>query len=160
VQLLEKMENDFINGADKNGVSKAVAQRLWNLIYQFAGYGFNKSHSAAYAIVTYRTAYLKAHYPDAFLASLLTTDMGDTNKVVKYISDCKDFGINVLPPDINTSNENFTVTDEGIRFGLAAIKNVGTNAVRSIIREREKNGAFKSIFDFCNRVEPGIGSRS
>lgn len=155
-KILNAMEQDFYEGAKKTGVDKAIAQRLWSLIFKFAGYGFNKSHSAAYAIITYRTAYLKAHYPDAFLASLLTTDMGDTNKVVKYVQDCKDHGIAVLPPDINESNETFTVTDEGIRFGLAAIKSVGSAAVGRIIRERELNGSFKSLFDFCERAEPKI----
>ncbi len=159
-KILVEMEQDFYEGAKKNGVDKTIAQRLWSLIFKFAGYGFNKSHSAAYAIITYRTAYLKAHYPDAFLASLLTTDMSDTNKVVKYVQDCKDHGIAVLPPDINQSNEDFTVTDEGIRFGLAAIKSVGAVAVRGIIREREKNGLYKSLFDFCKRAEPKILNKS
>ncbi len=160
VELLNRMETEFYEGAKEKGVDKAIAQRLWSLIYKFAGYGFNKSHSAAYAIITYRTAYLKAHFPAEFMASLLTTDMNDTNKVVKYVNECNDSGILVLPPDINQSKETFTATDEGIRFGLAAIKGVGMNAVRSIIKEREKNGAFKSIFDFCERAEAGILSRS
>ncbi|MGC9326691.1 MAG: DNA polymerase III subunit alpha, partial [Candidatus Hinthialibacter sp.] len=154
--ILVGMEKDFYAGAQKNGVDKAIAQRLWSLIFKFAGYGFNKSHSAAYAIITYRTAYLKAHFPHAFLASLLTTDMGDANKVVKYVRDCKEQGIEVLPPDINESKENFTVTNEGIRFGLAAIKSVGAGAVRSIINEREKKGPYKSLFEFCERSEPKI----
>ncbi len=159
-KLLMEMEKDFYAGAEKNGVSRQIAQRLWSLIFKFAGYGFNKSHSAAYAVITYRTAYLKAHYPAAFLASLLTTDMNDTNKLVKYINDANDYGISVLPPDINQSEEVFTVTDGGIRFGLAAIKSVGTNAVRSIIREREKNGPYKSLYDLCARAEPRILNKS
>ncbi|MEW6236434.1 MAG: DNA polymerase III subunit alpha [Candidatus Omnitrophota bacterium] len=160
VELLNKMESDFYDGAKKNNVDKSIAQRLWSLIFQFAGYGFNKSHSAAYAIVTYRTAYLKAHYPAEFQASLLTTDMNDTNKVVKYINECNDSGIPVLPPDINQSKENFTATDAGIRFGLLAIKGVGANAVRCIIRDREKRSEYKSIFDFCERAEAGVVSKS
>ncbi len=160
VELLNKMEEDFHKGAEQNGVDRKISTRLWNLIYQFAGYGFNKSHSAAYAVITYRTAYLKAHYPDAFLASLLTTDINDTNKVVKYINDCKDFNLDVLPPDINESNDTFTVTDEGIRFGLSAIKNVGQNAVRSIIRERKENGPFVSLYNFCNRMGAGVINKS
>ena len=159
-EILDKMEVEFHEGAKKKDVDKAVAQRLWNLIYQFAGYGFNKSHSAAYAVITYRTAYLKAHYPGAFLASLLTTDMNDTNKVVKYINDADDFGFELLPPDINESNEDFTVTEEGIRFGLAAIKNVGAGAVRGIIKERDAGGPYKSLANFCERAEPGLISRA
>ncbi len=158
--LLNKMESEFYEGAKKNDVDIAIAKRLWSLIFQFAGYGFNKSHSAAYAVITYRTAYLKAHYPNAFLASLLTTDMNDTNKVVKYVQDCQDYGIEVLPPDINQSNEVFTVTDEGIRFGLAAIKSVGSMVVRLIIRDRDENGPYKSLFDFCERSDPKILNRS
>lgn len=160
VELLNKMESDFYEGAKKNNVDVTIAKRLWSLIYQFAGYGFNKSHSAAYAVITYRTAYLKAHYPGAFLASLLTTDMNDTNKVVKYVQDCHDYGIEVLPPDINESNDAFTVTDDGIRFGLAAIKSVGSVAVRLIIRERNEKGPYKSLFDFCERSDPKILNKS
>ncbi|MBZ0255604.1 DNA polymerase III subunit alpha, partial [bacterium] len=155
VELLEKMEKDFYDGAKAKSVDLSIAQRLWNLIFKFAGYGFNKSHSAAYAYITYRTAYLKANYPDAFLASLLTTDMGDSNKVVKYKNDCQDYGIALLPPDINESNETFTVTDEGIRFGLAGVKSVGAGAVRTVIAEREKNGPYKSLDDFCTRLAGG-----
>jgi len=158
--ILNAMEKDFYNGAKEKNVALSIAQRLWSLIFKFAGYGFNKSHSAAYAVITYRTAYLKAHYTDAFLASLLTTDMNDTNKVVRYVQDCKDQGIEVLPPDINQSKENFTVTDDGIRFGLAAIKSVGAVAVRSIINQRDRNGAYKSLFDFCERAEQKLLNKS
>ncbi len=158
--LLKKIANDFYKGAEEKGVDKSIAEHLWSLIFKFAGYGFNKSHSAAYAVITYRTAYLKAHYPAEFLAALLTTDMNDTNKVVKYVNECADWGIDVLPPDINQSKANFTVTKEGIRFGLAAIKSVGNNAVRAIIKERERNGKYKSLFDFCERSEPGILNKS
>ncbi len=158
--ILEGIEKDFYEGARKNNVDPAVARRLWSLIFKFAGYGFNKSHSAAYAVITYQTAYLKAHYPAAFMASLLTTDMNDTNKVVKYVQDCLDQGIPVLPPDINESGETFTVTTEGIRFGLAAIKGVGAAAVRAIIRERELHGPYKSLFDFCERSDPRVVGRS
>ncbi|MDP8243454.1 MAG: DNA polymerase III subunit alpha [Candidatus Hinthialibacter antarcticus] len=158
--LLNKMEKDFYDGAKAKSVDLSIAQRLWNLIFKFAGYGFNKSHSAAYAYITYRTAYLKANFTDAFLASLLTTDMGDSNKVVKYKSDCQDYGIALLPPDINESNETFTVTDEGIRFGLAGIKSVGVGAVRTVIDERENNGAYKSLEDFCTRLAGGATTKT
>ncbi|MDX9754610.1 MAG: DNA polymerase III subunit alpha [bacterium] len=160
VEILEKMENDFYEGAKRKNVDLNIAKRLWNLIFKFAGYGFNKSHSAAYAVITYRTAYLKAHYPDAFMASILTTDMGDTNKVVKYVRDCEEMGILVLPPNVNHSDMDFTATDEGIRFGLAAIKNVGTGAVRTIIQERKKKGKYKSLDDFCERAKNGVLSKS
>ncbi len=160
VEILNAMEKDFYAGAVEKGVSQEIAQKLWNLIYQFAGYGFNKSHSAAYAVITYRTAYLKAHYPAAFLASLLTTDMNDTNKVVKYMADAKDFGIDVLPPDVNESMEDFSVTDEGIRFGLAAIKSISGTAIRAISKERQANGKYVSLTDFCNRAKAGVLSKS
>lgn len=156
VDILNAMEQDFYEGAKKKEVSLDIAKKLWNLIYQFAGYGFNKSHSAAYAVITYRTAYLKANYPAAFLASLLTTDMNDTNKVVKYMADAKDFGIDVLPPDVNESLEHFSVCDDGIRFGLAAIKSIGTAAIHEIIKERKENGKYISLTDFCNRAKPGV----
>ena len=158
--LLMKMQEDFYNGAKENGVDRKIAERLWGLIFKFAGYGFNKSHSAAYAVITYQTAYLKAHYPDAFLASLLTTDMNDTNKIVKYIDEANDYDIPVRPPDINQSDDVFTVTDEGIRFGLAAIKSVGANAVRSLMLERARKGSYKSLFDLCERSEPKLLNKS
>lgn len=160
VDILNAMEHDFYEGAKQKEVKIEIAKKLWNLIFQFAGYGFNKSHSAAYAVITYRTAYLKANYPAAFLASLLTTDMNDTNKIVKYMTDAKDFGIDVLPPDVNESLEYFSVTDEGIRFGLAAIKSIGSGAIGEIIRERKVKGRFKSLSDFCNRAKAGVLSKS
>ena len=119
---------------------------------QFAGYGFNKSHSAAYALVAYQTAYLKAHYPVEFMAALLTEDMGNTDKVIKNIADCREMGIEVLPPDINASDRSFRVLGNSIRFGLGAVKNVGEGAIEAIIEAR-KEGDFKDIFDFCERVD-------
>jgi DNA polymerase-3 subunit alpha len=116
---------------------------------QFAGYGFNKSHSAAYAVLAYRTAYLKAKHPRYFMAALLTSERSNTDKVVKYINECRDMGIAILPPDINSSDVNFTPTSNGIRFGLAAIKNVGETAITSMVA----NKPFKSLFDFCERVD-------
>ena len=119
----------------------------------FAGYGFNKSHSAAYALISYETAYLKAHYPVEFMASLLSSEMGNADKLVRYISECRDLGIKILPPDINESRRDFTVVEGGIRFGLAAIKNVGENAIVSIREAREEGGPFTSLFDLCRRVD-------
>jgi DNA polymerase-3 subunit alpha len=119
---------------------------------QFAGYGFNKSHSAAYAYLAYVTAYLKAHYAVEFMSALLTSESGTTDKVVKYINECRDMGINVLPPDVNQSDWNFTPAGSEIRFGLGAIKNVGHGAIESVVKAREEGGRFTSIYDFCERV--------
>jgi len=156
VKLLNDLKANFLKGAAERNVSTDTAAKLWDLIHHFAGYGFNKSHSAAYAIITYRTAWLKAHYPKEFLAALMTADMGNANQIVKYMKDCKEMAIEVLPPDINQSGETFTISPAGIRFGLAAIKNVGTSAVRSIIKEREMNGVYRSLEDFCSRAELGV----
>src|SRR5437899_1215583 len=122
-------------------------------IQKVAGYGFNKSHAAAYALVTYQTAYLKAHFPTEFMAALLTSEMGNTDKVVRYLNECRDLGIKVLPPDVNESDKDFTVTQEGIRFGLAAIKNVGEGAIETILDARKAQGPYVSFFDFCHRVD-------
>jgi len=120
---------------------------------QFAGYGFNKSHSAAYALLAYHTAYLKTHYPVEFMAALLTSVTGSTDDVVKYINECREMGIAVEPPDINVSDANFTPHGSAIRFGLAAVKNVGGNAIESITSARKGSAKFESIFDFCERVD-------
>jgi DNA polymerase-3 subunit alpha len=119
----------------------------------FADYGFNKSHSAAYALVAYQTAYLKAHYPREFMAALLSSVMGTNDKIGFYIEECRRMGINILPPDINASSSSFSVDGKAIRFGLAAIKNVGENAIANLVAIREKNGRFKSLLDFCARVD-------
>ncbi|MGA2435285.1 MAG: OB-fold nucleic acid binding domain-containing protein, partial [Bryobacteraceae bacterium] len=126
---------------------------------QFAGYGFNKSHSAAYAYLAYITAYLKANYPLDFLAALLTSETGNTAKVVKYINECRDMGIRVLPPDVNASDWSFTPDGGAIRFGLGAIKTVGQSAVEAVLSARNQGGAFQSLFDFCERVDLGALNR-
>jgi len=143
----------FVKGAVKLGVTAAKAEKVFDLMEYFAGYGFNKSHSAAYALITYQTAYLKRHHPAAFMAGLLSCEMGNSDKVVKYIAECRRMGIKILPPDVNESKKDFTVVKAGIRFGLAAIKNVGGGAVDSILEAREKSGQFKSIFDFCRKID-------
>jgi DNA polymerase III subunit alpha len=120
---------------------------------QFAGYGFNKSHSAAYALLAYHTAYLKTHYPVEFMAALLTSVTGSTDDVVKYINECREMGISVEPPDINVSDAYFTPHGSAIRFGLAAVKNVGGNAIESIVAARKQLGKFHSIFEFCEKVD-------
>src|SRR4030095_3222304 len=140
----------FVAGARDKGFKDAKKiTRIFDLMEQFAGYGFNKSHSAAYAVLAYRTAYLKARHPQYFMAALLTSERGNQDKVVKYINECRHMGIAILPPDINSSDVNFTPTPSGIRFGLAAIKNVGETAITSIVA----NKPFKSLFDFCERVD-------
>ena len=130
---------------------------------KFAGYGFNKSHSAAYAYLAFVTAYLKAHYPLEFMSALLTSETGNTAKVVKYINECREMGIRVLPPDVNSSEFTFTPvatgTRQGIRFGLGAIKNVGASAVDSIVKARAEGGPFGSLYDFCERVDLGAVNR-
>ena len=148
-----KLRTQFIEGAKKRKITEKKAEKLFELIQKFAGYGFNKSHAAAYALVTYQTAYLKAHSPTEFMAALLTSEMGNTDKVVRYINECRDLGIKVLPPDVNESDKDFTVTQEGIRFGLAAIKNVGEGAIEAILEARKAQGPYVSFFDFCHRVD-------
>lgn len=143
----------FVAGATSNGVSPKDAERIWALMEQFGGYGFNKSHSAAYALIAYQTAYLKTYYPVEFMAALLTSVTGNTDDVVKYIAECREMGIEVLPPDINESNANFTPVGKAIRFGLAAVKNAGTNAIQSIVDARATIGRFQSIFQFCEKVD-------
>ncbi len=126
---------------------------------QFAGYGFNKSHSAAYAYLAYVTAYLKAHYSVEFMSALLTSESGNTDKIVKYINECREMGIAVLPPDVNQSDLNFTPAGPSIRFGLGAVKNVGQGAVEAIVAAREAGGVFPSIYDFCDRINLGAVNR-
>jgi DNA polymerase III subunit alpha len=150
---MDKLRAKFIEGAGQRKISDKKAEKLFDLIQKFAGYGFNKSHAAAYAMVTYQTAYLKSHHPKEFMAALLTSEMGNTDKVVRYISECRELGINVLPPDVNESEKDFSVTPEGIRFGLAAIKNVGEGPLETILEARGTGGSFQSFFDFCHRVD-------
>ncbi len=143
----------FMQGAAERGIPARKAEKIFDLMEQFAGYGFNKSHSAAYALLAYQTAYLKTHYPVEFMAALLTSVTGSTDDVVKYINECREMGIAVEPPDINVSDANFTPHGKAIRFGLAAIKNVGQNAIESIVAARKKLEQFRSFFDFCENVD-------
>lgn len=149
---LMAQRDKFIAGAAQNQISEDVATRLFDIMESFAGYGFNKSHSAAYAMITYQTAYLKAYYPQEYMCAFLSSVIDHQDRVVFYIKECKNMGIAILPPDINESYENFTVGSGGIRFGLGAIKNIGVNAVKSIVQAR-KQGDYKSLFDFCQRVD-------
>lgn len=152
-EVMDEEKVKFMAGAKKNEIDEEKAAYVFDLMAKFAGYGFNKSHSAAYALVSYQTAYLKAHHPAQFMAALLTLDMNNTEKVVRYINECKEQNLEVLPPDINESYKDFAVVNDRIRFGLAAVKNVGGSALDSIVEERLADGAYSSISDFCNRVD-------
>jgi DNA polymerase III subunit alpha len=144
----------FVQGAVKHGFPQRKIEKIFDLMAQFAGYGFNKSHSAAYALLAYHTAYLKTHYPVEFMAALLTSVTGSTDDVVKYINECREMGIAVEPPDINVSDANFTPHGQAIRFGLAAVKNVGGNGIESIVAARKELGRnFRSLFEFCEEVD-------
>lgn len=151
-QELIAQRDKFIAGAQNNKIDTKISSRLFDLMESFAGYGFNKSHSAAYAMITFQTAYLKAHFAAEYMCAFLTSVIDNQDKVVFYLRECKRLGIDFLPPDINESFENFTVASQGIRFGLGAIKNVGLIAVKNVVSERKK-APFKSLFDFCCRVE-------
>ncbi|HTY20677.1 MAG TPA: DNA polymerase III subunit alpha, partial [Geobacteraceae bacterium] len=149
---MAREKDKFLAGAKGKGIDARKAEAIFDLMAKFAEYGFNKSHSAAYAMVAYQTAFLKAHFPVEFMAALLTEDMGNTDKVIKNIADCREMGIDVLPPDINDSDLSFRVLGNSIRFGLGAVKNVGESAIEAILDARGK-GLFKDIFDFCERVD-------
>jgi DNA polymerase-3 subunit alpha len=153
IQAMEKQKESFVAGAVDSGISEKKAARIFDLMGLFAEYGFNKSHSAAYAYVAYQTAYLKAHYPVEFMAATLSADMHDTDKVVKSINECRKMKIEVLPPDINMSGREFKVIGGSIRFGLEAVKGVGGSAIESIIEAREEGGHFKSVSEFIERVD-------
>ncbi len=161
VEMMKDQKQRFIQGAKKKGIAQAKANKMFEQINHFAGYGFNKSHAAVYAYLAFQTAYLKAHYPVHYMAALLTSEAerGATDQVVKYINECKEMGIKVLPPDINDSELNFAVRGEAIRFGLAAIKNVGEGAAEAILRERDNQGKFASLFDLAKGDDPRIINR-
>ncbi len=152
-ELMAEQRKKFVNGAVAHGVPEKKAERIFGFMEQFAGYGFNKSHSAAYAIIAYQTAYLKANYPVEFMAALLTSEMADTDKIVKYIEECRAMGIEILPPDVNESSNDFRVVGEKIHFGLVAVKNVGEAAIQSILNTRRDRGRFRDLFDFCERAD-------
>jgi len=149
----------FIEGARANGIRKDQATAIFDQMETFARYGFNRSHSAAYALVSYHTAWLKAHYPVEFMAALMSSEMGDTDKVIKNLAECREQGVEVLPPDVNEGGARFTVVGDRIRFGLSAVKNVGEKAVEVIQETREQTGPFKSLFDFCRRVDLKVVNR-
>lgn len=152
-EAMAREKDIFLAGCEKNNIPKDKANFIFDQMETFAEYGFNKSHSAAYALVSYQTAWLKVHYPTEFMAALISCDMHDTDKVGRYLSECRDHDIDVLPPDINESFSDFTVVDDRIRFGLAAVKNVGGNALDTILNERQKEGPYTSLGNFCRRVD-------
>ncbi|HSC45772.1 MAG TPA: DNA polymerase III subunit alpha [Candidatus Acidoferrum sp.] len=144
----------FLAGCAKNKIPEKKAERIFNLMEEFAGYGFNKSHSCAYALLAYQTAFMKTHYPVEFIAALLTSETGNAEKAVKYINEARGMNIPILPPDVNDSDLYFTPVGESIRFGLAAIKNVGENTAKAIRESKLAGGNFKSLYEFCERIEP------
>ncbi|TYP56711.1 DNA polymerase III subunit alpha [Thermosediminibacter litoriperuensis] len=151
--VMEAQRTAFIRGCVENGIDGETAAKIFEEISYFAGYGFNKSHAAAYAMIAYQTAYLKAHFPVEFMAALLTSVRHNTDKVAQYIAECRHMGIEVLPPDINESYEVFTAVSGKIRFGLTAVKNVGESMAKAIIRCREEKGRFVSFSDFCEKLD-------
>ncbi|MBX7072516.1 MAG: DNA polymerase III subunit alpha [Pirellulales bacterium] len=163
--LIAKFREDFVSGATAKGLSKKEAVEVFELIEKFAGYGFNKSHSTAYALIAYMTAYLKAHYSVEFMAALLCGDMDGRNfkkkdSLVEHLEDCRRMEIVVNPPDVNRSQPEFSVADEQIHFGLAAIKGCGRDAATAIFSERQQNGPYRDLFDFCERIDPSQVNRA
>ena len=156
---MAKQRSIFEDGAKKNGVDGELAMKIFDLVEKFAGYGFNKSHSAGYAILVMQTAWLKAHYPHEYMAAVLTSYTGKTDKIVHYVSACRHDGIPVLSPDVNESGTEFTATKEGVRFGLAGIRGVGTGVAQAIIAEREAGGPVKTLHDFVERVDSSQANR-
>ena len=151
---LEKQKERFVNGAVKNGIKKDLANYIFTKIEPFAEYGFNKSHAAAYALIAYQTAYLKTYYKEEFIASTMSTETNNTNKLREFVDELKRLNVNVIRPDINECYADFRTSKNTILYGLGAIKNVGSEAVSNLIKEREKNGKFKSLMDFIKRVNP------
>jgi DNA polymerase III subunit alpha len=154
--LMASLKDKFLEGCAKNSVTPAVANQLWKDMEQAQDYSFNKSHAACYALIAYRTAYLKAHWPAEYMAALISSVMSTKDRVPFYVAACDELGIEVEPPDVNVSAEDFRVLDGKIRFGLNAVKNVGESAVRSILAARDEGGPFESIWDFCERVDPQV----
>jgi DNA polymerase-3 subunit alpha len=154
--LMASLKDKFLEGCAKNDITPAVANQLWKDMEQAQDYSFNKSHAACYGLIAYRTAYLRANWPAEYMAALISSVMNTKDKVPFYVAACDELGIEVLPPDVNSSAHDFAVVESKIRFGLNAVKNVGEGAVRSIIAAREEGGPFASIWDFCERVDPQL----
>lgn len=152
-EMIEAMREPFLNGCVANGVKRGVATRVFEDILKFGGYAFNKAHSTGYALVAYQTAWMKTYHPVEFMAAVMTFEMSNTDKVAEYREECNEMGIKVAPPGINASEFVFVVAPGAIRFGLGAIKGVGAKAVAAIVEERERGGPYRSLFDFCERVD-------
>ena len=151
--VMTSMRDKFVAGAKGNRIPEKTAVQIFNLMEHFAQYGFNKSHSTAYALLAYQTAYLKVHHPVEFMASLLSSEIGNTDKIVMYIAECRDMGIPVLPPDVNESDLDFRSQGDRIRFGMLAIRNVGEATIRSILQHRQQHGRFRDLYEFCEAVD-------
>ena len=156
LDIMEGQKKKFLDGADSNKIPKKTAHAIWDQMESFAQYGFNKSHSAAYAVVSVRTAYLKANYPAEFMAATLTSELDDTDRILVLLEDCRDLDLTVVPPNINTSEAEFRAKDEFIFYGLGAIKNVGLGAVEAIVEERENGGPFRSLENLCTRISSRV----
>lgn len=151
---MAKQKQFFLDGCEKNGINTTLAENIFDLVEKFAGYGFNKSHSAAYALVSYQTLWLKAHYPAEFMAAVLTADMQNTDKVVTLVEECRNMKLDLLVPDVSRSEYTFTVNDEGqIVYGLGAIKGLGEGPIQSIVEGRGDGEPYQDIFDFCRRID-------
>ncbi len=158
-EVMMSARKDFIDGCVNNKIDERIADRIFSLIEYFSGYGFNRSHSAAYAMISYRTAYLKANYPVEYMTALLTSEKDNTDKLVVYIDEASRMSIKILPPDINQCFAKFTIVPQGIRFGLAAVKNVGQSAIDSIVMARKRDGAFGSLYEFCEKIDSRLVNR-
>jgi DNA polymerase-3 subunit alpha len=158
-EAMARQKAGFVMRAIDKGTDARAAERIFDLMAKFAGYGFNKSHSAAYAVLSFRTAYLKAHYPREFMAATLSSEVGDSDRIVVLIAECTRMGIRILPPDVNTSELAFSCEAEGIRFGLAGVKNVGTGAIESILTARRSGGRFTSLWNLCERFDARLVNR-
>src|SRR5215471_11632237 len=163
---MQKMKPEFVEGGVRHaGVAPQIMEKFWDQLEEFAAYCFNKSHAACYGLIAYQTAYLKAHYPAAFMAALMTSDYDDTDRLAIEISECQKMGIDVLPPDVNESFHEFAVVPDGdnrkapIRFGMQAIKNVGGGAVDEIVRARKLDGRFADLEDYASKVNPRTVNR-
>lgn len=159
LSVMTKQRKKFVEGSQKNGISKQKAEKIFDLMEKFARYGFNKSHSAAYAVISVTTAYLKANFPAEFFAASLTSEMDDSDRILILLDDARNMAIEIAPPDINLCETEFAVKEGKLYFGLAAVKNAGVNAIRRVIAERDENGPFVSVFDFCSRVGSRIVNR-
>ncbi len=152
-EVMEEYRADFLDGCEKNGVSREISERVWSDIEVFSGYGFNKAHSSGYSMVAYQCAYLKAHYPADFMAANLNSEIGDIDRLVVLVEECRRMGLEVLPPDVNESTVDFLAIDSSVRMGMAAVRNVGRGAVEAIVAAREEDGPFESLFDLCERID-------